>query len=131
ATATIYFAGPKAMMPRTLTIGKAREGKPEYFAKLNGSPSVFAIKKELAESLTGGSLALMPLQLWNGDASGLTVVEVQRGTEAPFTLKQEAGAWKITAPFQADADMAMANPIAGALSNVRAEKYAAHAPFNP
>src|SRR5205085_8471565 len=52
-------------------------------------------------------------------------------TEAPFTLKQEAGAWKITAPFQADADMAMANPIAGALSNVRAEKYAAHAPFNP
>jgi hypothetical protein len=131
ATVTIHFAGPKPMEPRTLMIGKAREGKPEYFAKLAGSPSVFAIKKELAESLTGGSLALLPLQLWNGDASGLSVVQITRGKEPPFALKQEGGTWKITAPFQADADLGAVNPLAGALSNVRAEKYAAHAPFNP
>lgn len=131
ATVTIHFAGPKPMEPRTLVIGKAREAKPEYFAKLDGSPSVFGIKKELAESLTGGSLVLLPLQLWNGDASGLSTVQITRGKEPPFSLKQEGGTWKVTAPFQADADMGAVNPLAGALSNVRAEKYAAHAPFNP
>jgi hypothetical protein len=131
ATVTIHFAGPRAMMPRILTVGKAREGKDEYFARLNGSPSVFGIKKEVAESLTGGSLALLPLQLWNGDASGLTTVTVQRGDEKPFTLKQEGGAWKITAPFAADTDMGSVNPLAGALAAVKAEKYAAHSAANP
>jgi hypothetical protein len=130
ATVTIHFAGPKPLPPRTLTIGKAREGKPEYFAKLDGSPSVFSVKKEVAESLSAGSLGLLPLQLWNGDASGLSVVEIQRGTDKPFTLKQDAGTWKIIAPFQAEADTVAVNPLAGALSTVHAEKYAAHAPVN-
>jgi hypothetical protein len=131
ATVTLYFAGPKAMMPRTLTIGKAREGKPEFFARLNGSPSVFGIKKELADSLTGGSLAFLPLQLWNGDASGLSTVEIVRGMEPPFALKQDMGTWKITAPFMADADVGAVNPLAGALAAIKAEKYAAHTAANP
>ena len=104
------------MPPRTLVIGKARPGKPEYFAKLDGSPSVFGIKKDVADTLTGGSLALMPLQLWNGDAGGLSVVEVQRGSDKPFVLKHDGGSWKITAPFQANADFAAVNPLASALA---------------
>jgi hypothetical protein len=131
ATATIHFAGPRAMPPRTLTVGKARDGKPEYFARLDGSPSVFGIKKEVAESLTGGSLALLPLQLWNGSPDGLKSVEIVRGTEAPFTLKQESGAWKVTAPFEAGADSESVMPMASALAAVKAEKYAAHSAANP
>ncbi len=130
ATVTIQFAGPKAMPPRTLMIGKARAGKPEFFARLDGSSSVFGIKKDVADTLIGGALALLPLQLWNGDASGLSVVEVQRGADKPFTLKHEAGNWKITAPFQAEADMGAVNPLAGALAAVKAERYVAHAPVN-
>jgi hypothetical protein len=131
ATVTINFAGPKRMSPRTLTIGKARDGKPEFFAKLDGSPSVFGIKKEVAEALTGGSLAFLPLQLWTGAPDGLKVVEVTRGTESPFTLKQEGSAWKITAPFEAAADNGAALPMASALANMKAERYAAHMAANP
>src|SRR5262245_37687329 len=131
ATVTINFAGPKRMSPRTLTVGKTRDGKPEFFAKLDGSPSVFGIKKEVAEALTGGSLAFLPLQLWNGSPDGLKVVEVTRGTESPFTLKQDASAWKITAPFEAAADNGAALPMAGALANMKAERYAAHMAANP
>ena len=50
-------------MPRTLTIGKAREGKPEYFAKLADSDSVFAVKKDIHDTLDQGSLAYLPLHL--------------------------------------------------------------------
>jgi hypothetical protein len=131
AVVQISFAGPKPMPPRTLSIGKQREGKQEYFARIDGSESVFAIKKEIADSLTGGSLAFMPLQLWNGDASGLATVEVNRGEEKPYSLKQESGAWKITAPFQAEADPGAVNPMAGALAAVKAEKYVAHSAANP
>ncbi|HKA07201.1 MAG TPA: DUF4340 domain-containing protein, partial [Gemmataceae bacterium] len=77
------------------------------------------------------SLAFLPLQLWNGAPDGLKVVEVTRGTESPFTLKQEASAWKITAPFEAAADNGAALPMAGALANMKAERYAAHMAANP
>ncbi|MBO0699478.1 MAG: DUF4340 domain-containing protein, partial [Zavarzinella sp.] len=131
ATVTIHFAGPKRLPPRTLTVGKKRDGKEEYFAQLDESPSVFAIKKEVAESLSGGSLALLPLQLWNGSPDGLTKVEVTRGTETPYTLTQAGGTWKVTAPFEAAADHGAVLPLAGALSAVRVEKYAAHKAANP
>jgi hypothetical protein len=126
ATVTINFAGPKQLPPRTLVIGKAREGKTEVFARLDGSQTVFSLKKEVAELLTGGSLALLPLQLWNGDASGVSVVEMQRGTEAPFTLKQTGGDWKITTPFEAPVDLVSVNSLASALATVKAERYEAH-----
>jgi Domain of unknown function (DUF4340) len=131
ATVTLNFAGPKRLAPRTLTIGKAREGKPEFFAKLDDSSSVFGIKKEVAETLTGGSLGLLPLQLWNGSPDGVKAVEVTRGTESPFAMKQEGGTWKITAPFDAAADNGAAMPLAAALSAVKAERYAAHSATNP
>lgn len=131
ATATIHFAGPKPMAPRTLTIGKPREGKPEVYARLDGSPSVLTIKKEVADALTGGSLALLPLQLWNGAPDGLQLVQVQRGTEPPYKLKQDGGTWKIVEPFEAATDSGAIIPLAGALSAIKAEKYVVHAAANP
>ncbi|HEX3148730.1 MAG TPA: DUF4340 domain-containing protein [Gemmataceae bacterium] len=130
AVVTLNFAGPKPMAPRTLTVGKARDGKPEYFARLDGSPSVFGIKKEVADALAGGSLALMPLQLWNGNPDGLTAVEIKRGNEAPYAISQPGGAWKITAPFDSAADIGAVNPLATALAAMRAEKYVAHSVAN-
>jgi len=130
ATVTLNFAGPKPMAPRTLTIGKARDGKPEVFAKLDGSPSVFAIKKEIADALTGGSLALLPLQLWNGSGDGLKTVQIQRGADPAYVLKQEASKWKVTAPFDAAADEGAVLPMTSALSAMKADKFAAHAATN-
>jgi hypothetical protein len=131
AAVTINFTGPKAVQSRTLLIGKPREGKPEYFAKLEGSSSVFAIKKEVADTLTAGSLALLPTQLWNGSPTDVSVVEVKRGTETPFTLSQIGGTWKITAPFDTLADAGAVQPLAVALSAVKVEKYVAHSATNP
>lgn len=130
AVVTLNFAGPKPMAPRTLTIGKTRDGKPEAFAKLDGSPSVFAIKKEVADALTGGSLALLPLQLWNGSGDGLKTVQIKRGADPEYTLKQEASKWKITAPIDAAADEGAVLPIATVLSAMKADKFAAHAATN-
>lgn len=131
AVVTIHFAGPKGLPPRTLTVGKAREGKPEYFAKLDNAPGTFGIKKEVAEALTGGSLALLPLQLWNGAPADVAAVEVKRGNETPYSLAQPGGTWKVTAPFDAAADAGAVMPLATALSSVRAEKYVAHSVANP
>ncbi|WP_020475074.1 DUF4340 domain-containing protein [Zavarzinella formosa] len=126
ATVTLNFGGPKEMPARQLVIGKARDGKPEYYARLDGSPSVFTIKKEVPETLAAGSLGLLPTQLWNGSPDGLAVAEVNRGKETPYTLKQEGGTWKLTAPFEAAVDAPAVIPLATALSAVKAERYEAH-----
>lgn len=130
ASVTLNFAGPKQLPARTLAIGKARDGKPEVFARLEGSATVFAIKKEIADLLAGGSLAMLPLQLWNGDASGLAHIEVQRGASTPYTLLQTAGTWKLTAPFATIVDPIAVNTMANALAVVKAERYEAHRSAN-
>ncbi len=128
ATVTLNFAGPKPMAPRQLVIGKKRDGKDEYYARLDGSPSVFTIKKDVPEALAGGSLGLLPTQLWNGGPEGLSVAEVIREKNAPYTLTQAGGTWKLTAPFEAAVDGAAVMPLAAALSSVKVERYEAHEP---
>ena len=131
ATVTLQFAGPKPMSPRTLTIGKAREGKPEFYARLDGSPSVFAIKKEVVDSLAGGSLGLLPLQLWTGSADGVKSLEVRRGTDPAYQLKQAGGTWTLAAPFEAKVDNEAIIPLTTAVAALKAERYAAHAAKTP
>src|SRR5207245_5815675 len=55
-TATLSFTDKKKK-PETLLLGKARAGKPEYYAKLASAPAVFVIKKEIHDALDQGSLA--------------------------------------------------------------------------
>jgi hypothetical protein len=131
ATVTLNFAGPKAMAPRTLTIGKAREGKPEHYARLDGSPSVFAIKKEVVDALTGGSLGLLPLQLWSGSADGVKSLEVQRGSDPAYQLKQAGATWTLAAPYEAKVDNEAIIPLATAVAALKAERYEAHAAKTP
>ena len=131
ANVTIRFAGPKTMAPRQLVIGKARDGKPEFFARLDGSPSVFAIKKEVADTLAAGSLGLLPTQLWNGSPDGLASAEVTRGKESPYTLKQLGSVWKLTAPYDAAVDAPSIIPLATAMSAVKVDRYETHAAKSP
>jgi hypothetical protein len=127
ATVTLNFAGPKAMSPRTLIVGKAREGKPEHYARMDGSPSVFAIKKEVVDALTGGSLGLLPLQLWSGSADGVKSLEIQRSTDPAYLLKQAGTTWTLAAPFEAKVDNEAIIPLATAVAALKAERYEAHA----
>lgn len=131
ATVTLHFAGPVPMPAVTLTIGKAREGKPEFYARLAGSPSVFAIKKEVADSLAGGSLGLLPLQLWTGTGDGVKSLEVRRGTDPAYVLKQTGGTWTLASPFEAKLDNAAIVPLTAAVATMKAERYEAHTAKTP
>ena len=54
-SATVSFT-TKDKKPQTLEVGKQRGDKPEFFAKLDSSPAVFVVKKELHDALDQNSL---------------------------------------------------------------------------
>ena len=60
---TLTFSDKKKPA-RTLLVGKARGGKPGYFAKLADAPAVFAVAADLHKQLDRDSLAYLPLHLW-------------------------------------------------------------------
>ena len=127
----VNFVGPVKVEPRTLNVGKKRDGKDEYYAWFAGTPNVFAVGKAVPDALEGGSLGLLPLQKWTGSGFDVTKIEVTRGTEPPFALERKGGLWKLTAPFAADLDPTAADAIANALATVKAERYEAHSAADP
>jgi hypothetical protein len=123
-SATVTFT-PKDKPAQTLQIGKQREGKSEYFAKLASAPGVFVVKKEVHDALDQGSLAYRPLQLWQEKAEDIAEVTVRKEGQE-YRLKHEGSAWKIVAPFNADAGSDRVRPLVDELANPRAERFEAH-----
>jgi len=111
---------------QTLLIGKQRPGKPEYFAKLESSPGIFSIKKELRDALDQDSLAYRPQQIWQLRAEDIKEVRIAK-TGPEYRLKQEGPSWKIAGPFDAAAVAQLVKPIEEELTNLRCERYTAHA----
>jgi hypothetical protein len=127
---------------QTLLIGKQRESKPEYFAKLESATPIFIIKKDIHDALEQDSLAYRPPQLWHLQADEIKELrvrkEVQKGDgtsritgPVPFLnpeyqLKRDGQLWKITGPFEATALADLARSMAEELANLRCERYAAH-----
>jgi hypothetical protein len=143
-SATMIFTDAKKPA-QTLQIGKRRESKPEYFAKLTSAPGVFVVKKELRDALDQDSLALRPLQLWQMADQDIREVKItlarsasenatttRRASEetskngSEYRLKRDGDKWTLTGPFEAVAVPEMAKPIVDELSNLRCEKYVAH-----
>jgi hypothetical protein len=109
----------------TLQVGKKREGKEEYYARLDNDPAVFVVRKDTFETLDRDSLAYRPLDLWQMTAADIAQLQVAgRGPE--YTLKREGTAWKVSGPFQATADANEIKPMTEALADLRAERYAAN-----
>jgi hypothetical protein len=128
---TVHFR-PDAKKPdQTLLLGKEREGKGEYFAKLAGSDSVFAVRKDIHDTLDQGSLAYRPLQLPPLQAQDITEVRVQKEGAEEYRLTHKDGAWKVAAPFDAAAVLMLVQPMADELANLRAERYEAHTSKDP
>jgi hypothetical protein len=112
---------------QTLLIGKQREGKPEYFAKLESAPGVFVVKREIRDALEQDSLAYRPLRLWQLQVEEIAEVRVRKdGPE--YQLKREGQVWKIAGPFEATASADLARPMAEAAAHLSCERYAAHTP---
>jgi hypothetical protein len=109
-----------------LLMGKQRPGKPEYFAKLESSPGIFSVKKELRDALDQDSLAYRPQQIWQLRAEDIKEVRIAKaGPE--YRLKQEGTSWKVAGPFAAPAVAQLVKPVEDELTNLRCERYAAHA----
>jgi hypothetical protein len=123
-TAKLVFADDKKP-PQTVSVGKQREGKDEYFARLADDPAVFVVRKNVFESLNKDSLALRPLQLWNMPADDIAEVRIHK-EDPEYRLKREGDKWKITGPFEATGAAEQVRDLVDDLSNLRGEKYVAH-----
>jgi hypothetical protein len=109
---------------QTLLVGKQRDDKPEYFAKLAGDPAVFVIKKELRDRIDRDSLAYRPLQLWQTSAEKIGEIQVANAGNSQ-RLKHEGVSWHITEPFQAAAASSQVDSLVNELLRPRAERFVA------
>jgi hypothetical protein len=128
-TASVTYAKTKEGKPTTqkLLVGKARGDKAEYFARIDGKPEIFVVKKDIVESLEKGSLALLPQKLWDMPPAEIAELRVQKGKEERH-LKREGPNWKILAPFEASAMPTLVDPILKDLGVLQSERYEALAP---
>lgn len=127
------FTGPGAK-PMKLEIGNAVAGKPEVYARLNGTGSVFAIPKSVVDEIAGGSLALLPLQIWSVPTDKIASIEIRRGdggTDNVYRIARDGGDWKLTGPFDAAVGFPEVQPLLAAIATVKAEKFESHAVADP
>lgn len=112
---------------KTLRVGKKRDGKTDYFARLDGSPSVFVVGPEIHDTLQRNSLSYLPLDLWRTDPRDVQSVRVEKQGAAPFVLQRQGkNAWKLNKPFDAAALDEIVRPLVEGLAHPHAERYEAH-----
>jgi hypothetical protein len=127
ATVTLSEQGSK---PQTLLVGRQRETKPEYFAKLEGGTSIFVIRKDLRDRIEKSSLDYRPMQLWTLMADQVTNLKVERPADS-YELKREGFNWKIVKPFDAPVGFAQVVPLVDAIAQLKLAGYQAHTAPNP
>jgi hypothetical protein len=111
---------------RTLQLGKARGGKPGYFAKLADAPAVFAVNNDLHNLLERDALAYRPLQLWQVPAADVTGLRVHKAGQDEYRLTRAGAGWQISGPFEATAQPDAAHGLATALAAPNCERYQTH-----
>lgn len=110
---------------QTLVIGKQRDGKEDFYARLDQG-SIFVLKKDVKETIDRESLAYRPLQLWQFAADDLQEIRIQKDAAA-YTLQRKDKAWTIAGPFEATATPPSAEAIADEVARLKGEKFVAHA----
>lgn len=111
---------------RTLVLGKQREGKPEYFARVSDGPGIFTVRQDTYEALAQDSLAYRPLQLWQVPAERVKEVTLRQREEPEYALVKGMAGWQIKGPFDATAVPEAAAALAAEVENLRAERFVAH-----
>jgi hypothetical protein len=110
---------------RVLAIGKQRGDRPEYYAKLDSSPAVFAVRKDVHDSIDQSSLAYRPLTLWQVAADDVVAIVREHG-DARERLERQKDKWQLTKPFQATVSSTAIEPLLNDLANLRAQRYESH-----
>jgi hypothetical protein len=115
--------------PRTLQVGKARTGKPGYFACLPDTPdkpgAVFAIGNEVQAVLERDSLSYLPLRLWQMAPNEVAELRIRKAGQDEYRLVRAGDGWKVAGPFEAPALAPTAQRLATDLAAPQAETYKA------
>jgi hypothetical protein len=111
--------------PLELRLGNARAGKDETYAQLSDDPTIFTLRKDVAENLLRESLAYRPQEIWQLTSSEIEQIQVQKGNNT-YTLQRQGENWQIRGPFEAPASPEQVRPLVEALSSLRAERWVAH-----
>jgi hypothetical protein len=114
---------------RTLTVklGKDDKDAKKLYAQADDWPRVNAVEDSLAALVARPALAYRGKRLFDFTAADLAKIEVRRGDKT-YTLQQDKGTWKLSAPVAADADTAAVSQLANSLSNLEALEYVSDAP---
>jgi Domain of unknown function (DUF4340) len=126
-TAKLTLGFTDAKKPaQTLTIGKPRPFKDDFYARLDDGP-VMLLKKETVESLDKDASSYRPAQAWQVAVDSVVELRIVAEKEA-YTLKKKDAAWQISGPFDAPVRKGAIEPILEDLARLKSEKYVTVAP---
>ncbi len=110
--------------PQTLSVGKQRVGKQEYYARIDQGP-VFTLKKDLRDTLDRTSLSYRPLDLVKLAVDDVTEVAIQRG-DVGYRLQRDGKDWKVSGRFDAKVPGNEIDGLVEELAKLKAEKFEKH-----
>ncbi len=99
----------------------------KLYVQVEGWPRVNAVDDALLKLAKRPEVAYRSRKVLDLAASDLGKLEIQRGAEA-YTLQQDKGTWKLTAPVQADVDSSKVSKLAGEVSKVDAVEFITDTP---
>ncbi len=111
---------------KTLRIGKKQDDKPQFYARLDGSPSVFAVPADLQFSLKADSLSYLPPQLWRIESAKVQTIRVEKEGAEPFELEKQDGRWKLAKPLSTPASEETVQSLLDILASPFSDRYEAH-----
>jgi hypothetical protein len=115
--------------PRTLAVrvGKHDAAAKKLYVQAEGWPRVSVVEDGLLTLATRPALAYRGKRVLDFAAGDVATVSLRHGGKV-VGLKQEKGAWKLTAPLAADADADKAGSLASGLGALEAQEFVADAP---
>jgi hypothetical protein len=108
----------------TFVLGKHETDKKKLYVQVAPWPRVNVVEDDVLKLAQRPALAYRNRQVLDFAASDLAKIEVQRGGET-FTLEQDKGTWRLTAPVKAEVDLAKAFQLAGELSRLEVVEFVA------
>jgi hypothetical protein len=111
---------------QVLHVGKERGGKGGYFARVAEGGPVFAINAELHKQLVRDSLSYRPQKLWQMIPEEIESLSVRKAGQKEYVLTRSDTNWKISGPFEANAQGDAVQKMTTELAAPRVESYTAH-----
>jgi hypothetical protein len=106
----------------TFQVGKHDTEKAKLYVQVAGWERINAVDDSLLKLVQRPALAYRNRRILDFNSGDVAKIEIRREGES-FTLEQVKGAWRLTAPAQADADSSKAGPLVNELARLEAVEY--------